>query len=200
MDTNGQLFKKVYIETEADLPKGNRTMYFVGVKDNLNTEDIYEWFNYENPIMSDNQAEYWLNTFDWYLQPIEEKYNLPPFKFCPGCGKDWEFDSEEFGCWSCGYSKVKITKIPESKPIYDEAYLNECIAKAMPNLSKINDVDKHLAEIRGEQESISDKNIEREVQEYLKNTHYPVSKREARILLITFAGMMRDHPEQFKTK
>jgi len=44
----------------------------------------------------------------------------------------------------------------ESKPIYDEAYLNECIAKAMPNLSKIKDVDKELAEIRGieEQESI----------------------------------------------
>jgi len=122
MDTKNELFKKVYIKTKADLPKGERAIYFVGVKDNLNPEDIYEWFIYENPIMSDNQAEYWLNTFDWYLQPIEEQeeksiekqeYNLPPFNFCPGCGKDWEFDSDEFGCWSCGYSKVKITMIPE---------------------------------------------------------------------------------------
>jgi hypothetical protein len=29
-------------------------------------------------------------------------------------------------------------------------YLNECIEKATPNLSKIKDVDKELAEIRGE--------------------------------------------------
>jgi len=43
----------------------------------------------------------------------EQEYNLPPFIFCPGCGKDWELDSDEFGCWSCGYSKVKITMIPE---------------------------------------------------------------------------------------
>ena len=47
-------------------------------------------------------------------KPIEkQEYNLPPFNFCPGCGKDWELDSDEFGCWSCGYSKVKITMIPE---------------------------------------------------------------------------------------
>jgi len=51
---------------------------------------------------------------------------------------------------------LQPTEEQESKPIYDEAYLNECIAKAMPNLSKIKDVDKELAEIRGieEQESI----------------------------------------------
>ncbi len=32
---------------------------------------------------------------------------------------------------------------------YDETYLQECIAKAKPNLSKIKDVDKALDEIRG---------------------------------------------------
>jgi primosomal protein N'' len=32
---------------------------------------------------------------------------------------------------------------------YDEAYLNECIEKAKPNLSKIKDADKALDEIRG---------------------------------------------------
>ena len=30
-------------------------------------------------------------------------------------------------------------------------YLNECIEKAAPNLNKIEDVDKEVAEIRGEQ-------------------------------------------------
>ena len=35
------------------------------------------------------------------------------------------------------------------KPVYDENYLNDCIKRAKPNLSKIKDVDKHLDEIRG---------------------------------------------------
>ena len=25
------------------------------------------------------------------------------WKYCPGCGKTWELDSESFGCWSCGF-------------------------------------------------------------------------------------------------
>ena len=37
----------------------------------------------------------------------------------------------------------------EDYPVYDEKYLNECIKKAKPNLSKIKDVDKTLDEIRG---------------------------------------------------
>jgi hypothetical protein len=32
---------------------------------------------------------------------------------------------------------------------YDKAYLDECIKKATPGLSKIKDVDKTLDEIRG---------------------------------------------------
>ena len=37
----------------------------------------------------------------------------------------------------------------DEKPKYDKAYLNECIKKAKPNLSKIKDIDKALDEIRG---------------------------------------------------
>jgi len=37
----------------------------------------------------------------------------------------------------------------DEKPKYDKAYLNECIKKAKPNLSKIKDVDKYMDEIRG---------------------------------------------------
>ena len=44
----------------------------------------------------------------------------------------------------------------ESKPIYDEAYLQECIKKATPRLSKIKDVDKELDEIRGIEEQKSE--------------------------------------------
>ena len=50
---------------------------------------------------------------------------------------------------------IALIEEQESNPVYDEAYLNECIEKATPNLSKIKNVDNYLAEIRGEFESIS---------------------------------------------
>ena len=45
------------------------------------------------------------------------------------------------------YPSVIIAITTEPIP---ENYLNDCIEKATPNLSKIKDVDKELAEIRGE--------------------------------------------------
>jgi hypothetical protein len=51
---------------------------------------------------------------------------------------------------------------------YNEDYLNECIAKATPRLSKIKDVDKHLDEIRGVVPELSDEEIEK----HFKTTHY----------------------------
>jgi hypothetical protein len=40
--------------------------------------------------------------------------------------------------------------MPDSfEPKFDRAYLDECIKKATPNLSKIKDVDKELGEIMG---------------------------------------------------
>lgn len=68
------IYEKVEIKSEADLPKGYRAIYFVGVKDSSKPQDIYEWFDYKNPVMADHQAEYWINTFDWYLQPTEIKF------------------------------------------------------------------------------------------------------------------------------
>jgi hypothetical protein len=41
----------------------------------------------------------------------------------------------------------------------NEDYLNECIAKATPRLSKIKDVDKHLDEIRGVEPELTDEEI-----------------------------------------
>jgi hypothetical protein len=42
---------------------------------------------------------------------------------------------------------------------YNEDYLNECIAKATPRLSKIKDIDKHLDEIRGVEPELTDEEI-----------------------------------------
>jgi rRNA maturation endonuclease Nob1 len=58
----------------------------------------------------------------------------------------------------------------ETRPVYDEAYLNECIRKAKPNLSKIKDIDKALDEIRGVSE-ITDADIEAWVLDYKHAPH-----------------------------
>ena len=47
-------------------------------------------------------------------------------------------------------------------------YLNECIERATPNLSKIKDVDKELAEIRGEQ-PITDVMLKEKAQKFLNS-------------------------------
>jgi hypothetical protein len=61
-----KLYKKVYIRSEADLPKEDG-IYFVAKKDSLKS-------NWLKPliftIISKNE---WLNTIDWYLQPFEDK-------------------------------------------------------------------------------------------------------------------------------
>lgn len=69
-----ELYRKIYIKSEADLPKevGSYFVYFKDVG-----EDIYDWVltNGENPVEEywngQFQEDYWINTFDWYLQPIE---------------------------------------------------------------------------------------------------------------------------------
>lgn len=54
-------------------------------------------------------------------------------------------------------------------PVYDESYLNECIEKAKPNLSKIKDVDKELAEIRGPDEYSSDAMLGDKLEDILRH-------------------------------
>ena len=66
-----ELFEKIYIKTASDLPKEGR--YFTHLKDgyeyalNFNpTEDLTK-FGCEYQA----HPEYWLESIDWYLQPIE---------------------------------------------------------------------------------------------------------------------------------
>ena len=48
------------------------------------------------------------------------------------------------------YEQIFKDFADEIEKLYQQTYLNDCIEKATPNLSKIKDVDKELAEIRGE--------------------------------------------------
>lgn len=47
-------------------------------------------------------------------------------------------------------TNARIRLIDELEKLYQQEYLNSCIEKATPALSKIKDVDKELSEIRGE--------------------------------------------------
>jgi hypothetical protein len=75
----------------------------------------------------------------WVHQKVYEDIILNKFDFNTPHRKLWTSDIDWY-------------LIPEPKQEiksgYAENYLNECIKKAEPNLSKIKDVDKELAEIR----------------------------------------------------
>ena len=91
-----EYFEKVYIKSEDDLPK-EIGRYFVYVKDV--GEDTYDWVNTngENAVEEywngQFQEDYWINTFDWYLRPIEQKPDCYPKEFLL-----WYFsDTHNFG-------------------------------------------------------------------------------------------------------
>ena len=62
---------------------------------------------------------------------------------CPRCQKVHNWMVQHCDCPANVITASTTEPIPEN-------YLNDCIEKATPNLSKIKDVDKELAEIRGE--------------------------------------------------
>jgi hypothetical protein len=62
---------------------------------------------------------------------------------------------------------LKLSDLKENSEKGNKDYLNECIEKATPNLSKIKDVDKELDEIRGIKPS--DLPTEEEIEKYIKS-------------------------------
>jgi hypothetical protein len=76
------------------------------------------------------------DTFDLSIWWDGEVFQLPPH-----ASVFYKLESE--------LKELESHLILEEQLKYDENYLNECIKKAKPNLSKIKDVDKTLNEIRG---------------------------------------------------
>lgn len=65
-DMKTEIYKKVYIRSEEDLPKEEKE-YFVGLKGNYDrTIDVYCYYS-DNDIA----IKQWMDNIDWYLQPIE---------------------------------------------------------------------------------------------------------------------------------
>ncbi len=61
---------------------------------------------------------------------------------------------------------VQLEKeLSDQKPEFDKDYLDECIEKATPNLLKIKDVDKELAEIRGQKR---DEELKQQLKQFAK--------------------------------
>jgi len=86
-------FKKVYIKSEADLPK-EEGYYFVGTKANTDRKmDLFYW-RFTNFAQG---RECWLNDIDWYLLPV----SIP--------------SDEEIEKWAEEESKVEIEEDGEVK-------------------------------------------------------------------------------------
>jgi len=65
-----ELYKKVFIRSEADLPK-EEGIYFVGIKTALyEPEDVGGVGSIESYHFNCDEDN-WLKEIDWYLQPIE---------------------------------------------------------------------------------------------------------------------------------
>ena len=63
-ESKPELFRRIYIETEADLPK--KEDYYHVLPINKSPEHIlYSYYR-------DEYKNYWLNNIDWYFQPIEQ--------------------------------------------------------------------------------------------------------------------------------
>jgi len=57
----GQIYRKVYIRSEANLPE-KVGLYFAYIRDDKNK--TCQWYD-------SDLKEYWIRNIDWYLQPIE---------------------------------------------------------------------------------------------------------------------------------
>jgi hypothetical protein len=63
-----KLFKKVFIKSEADLPKEDGN-YFIGYKNQRTIKVIY----YEiSGKMLASDPQYWIDMIDWYLVPLDQ--------------------------------------------------------------------------------------------------------------------------------
>lgn len=79
--TNTELFKKVYIKSEADLPKHEQFLNKIIIYHCKESSDENEitWWNaveYQHGYSS-TWDEYFLKRVDWYLLPIELKLQVP---------------------------------------------------------------------------------------------------------------------------
>jgi hypothetical protein len=86
-----EMYKKVFINGESDLPKEGNYDY-VMIKDTVNTNrgiiDLY--------YVESGNKQYWLTYVDWYLQPLPSSDNV---KSAEEIGRGWIMDIlEPYAC------------------------------------------------------------------------------------------------------
>jgi hypothetical protein len=104
------------------------------------------------------------------------------------------------------YDKVKESNTPDKRTFeeaeQDKQYLNECIEKAEPNLSKIKDVDETLREIKGEH--LVRKNAEKILKDNLSDYYWELLNQKEWDGKTTFKKWiieaMHEFHNQFKNK
>ena len=97
------------------------------------------------------------------------------------------------------YVKSQITEPVEYFSVFDQAYLDECIKKATPGLSKIKDVDACLNEIRGTEQP---KTIEVKSAEEILTIQYEMAvyDNNGHLTKGDILRAMHEYASQFKTE
>ena len=90
-----ELYKKIYINSEADLPKAG--LYFCAI-----TDECFGCFHF-NPDDKDD-IDFWIGNVMWYLQPIEPvEAEKPTYTPNPPIGSTTDFKINDYGdCTFCG--------------------------------------------------------------------------------------------------
>jgi len=103
-----------------------------------------EWWISHNVVGSGEPVRQWIEREIDKVEVAEIKGTpMPSGWICPRCQKVHSWMVQSCDCYPSVITASTTEPIPEN-------YLNDCIEKATPNLSKIKDVDKELAEIREE--------------------------------------------------
>lgn len=103
-----EYYKKVYIKSEADLPKKDGD-YIVHSK-TYKWIGLHNWKSFENESYPEYNQYSWLLNFDWYLQPIESSEPVPEDK-CTKC----VFDK----CTKCVF-KVNYDKFHSARVAFEK--------------------------------------------------------------------------------
>jgi hypothetical protein len=88
---HGEIYEKVYIKTEADLPK-NEGYYFISTGEKYDRN--FDVYHFTKVNARQNHLD-WLEHVVWYLRPVEQKPDCYPKEFVEWMGAECPYEYHE---------------------------------------------------------------------------------------------------------
>ena len=138
--TNRELFEKVYIRSESDLPKEDDA-YFVQYKDHQIGAELFSVSGHQKGIQFD-----WIGLIDWYLRPVEAEQ--PPNN---------RLQSE---------NSADNLKTAEEilKNVLNDVYTKAGVPSGSHTVTKedaLNAMEEYAAQFKAEQEKVTNEDIKK---------------------------------------